>query len=58
MQLLQATGFQVEEDNSLILPLSAKEEQLLAKLIPLLEPPASPDELRSYQIHIKAIKRA
>ena len=58
MQLLQATGFQVEEDNSLILPLSAKEEQLLAKLIPLLEPPASPDELRSYQIHIKAIKMA
>ena len=57
-KLLEDTGFQVEDSNSLQLPLTSYEKQLLEKLTPLLEAPASPEELKNYQIHIKAIKTA
>ncbi|SEH25129.1 bifunctional glycosyltransferase/class I SAM-dependent methyltransferase [Selenomonas sp. KH1T6] len=54
--LLQATGFSIEAEDSLDIPLTAREQDLLQKITPLLAEGVSPEELKIYQIHIKCKK--
>lgn len=57
MTLLEETQFHIEDFNSLVVPMTPHEQELFQKLTPLLSPNTSPEELKSYQMHIKAVKQ-
>ena len=55
-KMLEEARFRVEDCDSLVVPMTSHQQELLAALTPLLAPGVSPDELKSYQIHVKAVK--